>query len=91
MKDIDQHLNWSNGPEFRDFKQNKTEQNKWKEKGSGHWNTFLRVALLSFSSDPNLVGHRDFVFEKVFDSSCDYLLDKLDCIEMHLICYIQYL
>lgn len=54
----------------------------------------MRVALLGFSSDPSLVGHRAFFLlkpkENVFHSSFSYLLDNLDHIEIHLICYSQY-
>lgn len=56
-KDVDQHLRWDNGPVFRDFKKTKTK----KKQGRGHWNKFLRVALLGCSSNPSLVGHRAFL------------------------------
>ena len=63
-------------------------------KGRGHWNEFLRVALLGFSADPSLVGHRAFFLlktkESVFYSSFSYLLGDLDHIEMHLVCYSRY-
>lgn len=68
---------------------------KEKEKGSGHWNKFFRVALLGFSSNPSLVGHKAFFLlkakENVFSVSFYYFLDTLHCIEMHLFCYFQYL
>jgi hypothetical protein len=35
-----------------------TKNKKLREKGRGHWNKLLRVALLGFSSSSSLVGHR---------------------------------
>lgn len=88
MKDIDQHLGWD-----MDLC-SKTLKKQTNKKGRGHWSKFLRVALLGFSSDPSLVGHRAFFLlkpkENVFRSSFSYLLDNLDHIEIHLICYSQY-
>lgn len=60
-KDVDQHLNWDDGPVFKDLKKKITTTNK----GRGHWNQFLRVALLGFSFSPNLVGHRAFFLLKI--------------------------
>lgn len=87
-KDVDQHLGWD-----MDLC-SKTLKKQTNKKGRGHWSKFLRVALLGFSSDPSLVGHRAFFLlkpkENVFHSSFSYLLDNLDHIEIHLICYSQY-
>lgn len=55
-KDVDQHSSWD-----MDLC---SETLKTTSKGTGHWNKFLRVALLGFPADPSLVGHRAFFLLK---------------------------
>lgn len=69
------------------------QQDKQKQKRT--LEQILESCTTWFSSNPSLVGHGAFFLFRakvnMFNSPFGILLNNLDCFEMHLMCYFQYL